>query len=302
MTRPIRLATRGSPLARWQADHVAGLLAPKPVEFVYVRTEGDRVQDVSLSVLGGQGVFTKEVQLAVLRGDADVAVHSLKDLPTEETKGLVLAAVPPRGPTGDALISNRYARWNELPHGARVASGSMRRRALIKNRRDDITLVDLRGNVETRLQKLDDGDLDAIILAEAGLVRLRFENRIREVLDPNWFVRAVGQGALGLECRADDIDTRGALAPLDCPITHPAVLAERAFLRELGGGCQVPIAAAGHVAGNELRLHGVVLSVDGTARLDGHVSGSIGTADALGRQLADELLARGAGELLQLRC
>ncbi|MBX7103895.1 MAG: hydroxymethylbilane synthase [Gemmataceae bacterium] len=302
MTRPIRLATRGSPLARWQADHVAGLLAPRPVEFVFVRTEGDRVQNVSLSVLGGQGVFTKEVQLAVLRGDADVAVHSLKDLPTEETRGLVLAAVPFRGPAGDALVSNRYARWDDLPPGARVASGSLRRRALIKNRRNDITLVDLRGNVETRLQKLDDGDLDAIVLAEAGLVRLRMEDRIREVLNPHWFVRAVGQGALGLECRADDTDTQDALASLDCPVSHAAVTAERAFLRELGGGCQVPIAAAGQVVGDELSLHGVVLSVDGTSRLDGQVIGPIGTADELGRQLADDLLARGANKLLQTCC
>lgn len=294
---PLRIATRGSPLALWQARHVAARLAPIPSELIIVRTEGDRVQDASLSVIGGQGVFTKEVQLAVLRGEADLAVHSLKDLPTEPTAGLTLAAVPGRGPTGDALVSTQFGSFDQLPAGARVATGSLRRRAMLRHRRPDLELVDIRGNVDSRLKKLD--ALDAIILAEAGLVRLGLRERITEILDDAWFLPAVGQGALGLECRADDEVALAALRPLDDPAAHAEVAAERALLRHLGGGCQVPIAAAGRCREGTLVLRGAVLTPDGAQRLDASTSGNVAQAESLGRTLAAELLTRGAAEMLR---
>jgi hydroxymethylbilane synthase len=295
---PLRLATRGSPLALWQAEFVARSLAPRSVELVIVRTEGDRIQSASLADIGGRGVFTKEVQVAVLNGDADLAVHSLKDLPTEPTPGLTLAATPERGPAGDVLVSNRFERFDQLPEGARVATGSLRRRAMLRHRRPDLDLVDIRGNIDTRLNKLDRDDLDAILLAEAGLARLGLSARIREVLDPTWMIRAVGQGALGIECRSDDAAAIAALAPLNHARTLAEVRAERAFLRHLGGGCQTPIAAAGRVEGAELILDGVVLSPCGAERIDARGAGPADDPDRVGRDLATELLARGAARLL----
>ena len=231
---PLRIGTRGSPLALWQAHHVAGLLRPRPVELVEIQTSGDIDRSTSLVQIGGQGVFTKEIQRALLDGRVDVAVHSLKDLPTVEVEGLVLGAVPPRGPTGDALVSLKHRRFEDLPAGAVVATSSLRRRAQLLHRRPDLKLIDIRGNVETRLRKLEEQNLDATILAEAGLVRLGLADRITEILDPSWMLPAVGQGALGLECRAED-DTLGLLRGLDDAATRQAVLAERAFLRAMGG-------------------------------------------------------------------
>src|SRR5439155_7785507 len=205
---PLRIGTRGSPLALWQANHVAEqlrpLISPRLVELVHVQTEGDRDQSASLAHIGGRGVFTKEIERALLDGRVDVAVHSLKDLPTQPVDGLVLAAIPPRGPAGDVLVAVGVASFDDLPRGARVATGSLRRRAQLLHRRPDLRLADIRGNVETRLRKLEEEDLDATILAEAGLKRLQLEQRITELLDPAWMLPAVGQGALGLECRTDD--------------------------------------------------------------------------------------------------
>jgi hydroxymethylbilane synthase len=299
---PLRIGTRGSRLALWQAHHVAGLLrplaGPRPVEMVEIRTTGDRVQDRALSQIGGDGLFTKEIQQALLAGTVDVAVHSLKDLPTAPVDGLVLAAVPPRGPTGDAFVSRRHRRFDELPAGAVVATSSLRRRAQVLHRRPDLSLVNIRGNVETRLRKLDEEGLGAVILAVAGLERLGLGSAITEVLDPAWLLPAVGQGALGLECRSDDAATQQLLGPLNDPAARAAVLAERALLRGLGGGCLVPIGAAATVAGETLTLRGCVLSPDGTKRLDGDASGAAGDAEGVGRRLADDLLSRGAGEIL----
>ena len=209
---PLRLGTRGSPLALWQARHVAELLRPivdpQPVELVLIETIGDRVQDKPLSAMGGFGVFTKAIQQALLDDRADVAVHSLKDLPTEPTEGTELVATPPRGPTGDALVSHKHRRFDDLPRGATVGTSSLRRRAQLLNRRPDLKLIDLRGNVDTRLRKLVDQDFDAIILAEAGLVRLGLADRLTEVLDADWMLPAVGQGAIGLECRTADAAPR----------------------------------------------------------------------------------------------
>ncbi len=297
----LRIGTRGSPLALWQANHVAGrlrpLAAPRGVELVEIETEGD-VRSGPLAQIGGEGLFTKEIQRALLDGRVDVAVHSLKDLPTAPVPGLTLAAVPARGPTGDALVSRRHAGFDALPGGAVVATSSLRRRAQVLNRRPDLRLVDIRGNVETRLRKLDEQGLDALVLAQAGLERLGLGGQITEILDPSWMLPAVGQGALGLECRADDLPTRELLGRLDDAATRQAVLAERAFLRAMGGGCQVPMGAAAVVSGPSLTLRAVVLRADGGARIDAELSGPAAGAEVLGARVARQLLDRGAANLL----
>jgi hydroxymethylbilane synthase len=294
----LRIGTRGSPLALWQSRHVAELLRPHPAELVLIETEGDRVRDRPLSQIGGDGLFTKEIQNALLDGRADVAVHSLKDLPTAPVEGLTLAAVPERGPAGDAFVSERHRRFSDLPQGATVATSSLRRQAQLLNRRADLTLVALRGNVETRLRKLTEQGLDAIILAEAGLMRLGLERHVTEIMDRSWMLPAVGQGALGLECRSDDDQTRTLLAPLNDAATRAAVLAERALLRELGGGCLVPIGSLGVVQEGRLTLRGCVLSRDGSQRIDGEEHGEAGAAEDVGRTLAERLAGDGAKELL----
>ncbi len=303
MTHTIRLGTRGSALALWQAHFVADRLrdvAPDvAVELVEIETSGDVSHDAPLTVIGGQGAFTKEIQRALQVGHVDVAVHSLKDLPTFAVDNLILAAVPPRGPTGDALVSRRHASFAALPPGATIATSSLRRRAQLLHRRPDLKLVEIRGNVDTRLRKLVEQDLDGLILAEAGLVRLGRAGDISEILDPAWMLPAVGQGALGLECRADDAATRAVLQRLDDPATHYCVLAERSLLRGLGGGCQVPIGAVTQVRAGQLWLRGVVLSPDGRRRLEHVVEGTRLEAEALGQRAAENLLARGAGEILQ---
>ncbi len=303
MTSPLRIGTRGSRLALWQANHVAALLrplaAPRPVELVEIQTIGDQVRDVPLAQLGGEGVFTKEIQRALLAGSVDVAVHSLKDLPTLPVENLTLGAVPPRGPIGDVFVSLRHASFAALPEGARVATSSLRRRAQLLHRRPDLRMENIRGNVETRLRKLSEQDLDATILAQAGLERLGLGDAITEVLDPSWMVPAVGQGALGLECRADDAVTLALLEPLNDFATRQAVRAERALLYALGGGCQVPIGGSASVVSKQLTLHGAVVSPDGQQRIDATIRGPAADAEALGRQLATELLGRGARELLQ---
>jgi hydroxymethylbilane synthase len=302
VTEPLRIGTRGSNLALWQANHVAGLLrAAAPglrVELVEIETAGDQVRDVPLAQLGGQGAFTKEIQKALQAGAVDVAVHSLKDLPTFAVEGLILAAVPPRGPVGDAFISRRHVSFAALPPGAVVATSSLRRRAQVLHRRADLQLVDIRGNVETRLRKLDERGLDALILAEAGLERLGLRHVITEILDPSWMLPAVGQGALGLECRTADTTTRELLAGVDHAEARQAAFAERALLRGLGGGCQVPVGAFTISQGETLTLRGVVISPDGRGRVEGQVSGLADEAEVLGQRLADDLLGRGARELL----
>jgi hydroxymethylbilane synthase len=299
----VRIGTRGSPLALWQANHIADRLRQvEPgvrVELVEIQTTGDQVRDAPLAQIGGQGVFTKEIQRALFDRRADVAVHSLKDLPTVAVEGLILAAVPPRGPTGDAFISRRFRSFLEMPPGSRVATSSSRRRAQILNRRPDLRLVEIRGNVETRLHKLTTENLDTIILAQAGLERLGLHDHISEILDPAWMLPAVGQGALGLECRADNAACLSLLAKVDDFETHHLVLAERAFLRGLGGGCQLPIGAAGSTAGGELILRGVVLAPDGRARVEDLIVGPLDRSESLGLALAETLLRRGADRLLQ---
>jgi len=299
---PLRIGTRGSPLALWQANHIAALLRPlaepRPVVLVEIETIGDRVRDRALASIGGEGVFTKEIQNALLKEEVDIAVHSLKDLPTVRFEGLTLAAVPRRGPSGDVLVSQRTDCFDQLPQGATIATSSLRRRAQVLSRRPDLKLVDIRGNVDTRLRKLKEQNLDAIILAEAGLVRLGLGGTITEVLDRVWMLPAVGQGALGLECRSGDSDTITLLEKLNDPDTRQSVLAERAMLRGLGGGCQVPIGASAEVRDGSLWLRGAVLLPDGSRRIEAVTEGPLGDAETLGSGLARLLLGKGARELL----
>jgi hydroxymethylbilane synthase len=248
--------------------------------------------------MGGFGVFTKAIQTALLEDRVDVAVHSLKDLPTIPEPGLELVAVPPRGPSGDAFVSRRYPRFDDLPRGAMVGTSSLRRRAQVLNRRPDLTLCDLRGNIDTRLRKLDDQELDAIILAEAGLVRLNLADRIAELLDQSWMLPAVGQGSIGLECRSEDAETIHFVEALRDTEAFARATAERAMLLALGGGCLVPIGATSLVANGILTLRGAVFSPDGKRRVVATHKGPAATPLAVGQELAATLLAEGAGELL----
>lgn len=299
----LRIGTRGSALALWQAHHVSELLralAPDiAIELVEIETVGDQVLNVPLTQLGGEGAFTKAIQQALLDNRVDVAVHSLKDLPTFAVEGLLLAATPRRGATGDAFVSRKHRSFIALPHGAVVATSSLRRKAQLLHQRPDLKLIDIRGNVETRLRKLVEQDLDATILAQAGLVRLGLAEQITEVLDQAWMFPAVGQGALGLECRTKDAGARALLDRLNDPPTRAAVLAERAMLRGLGGGCQTPIGAVTTIAGGILTLRGVVLPPDGSRRIEAAIAGPIAEAESLGQMLADDLRKLGAAEVLR---
>lgn len=304
---PLRLGTRASKLARWQSDWVAAQLrtAGHVVEIVEVRTSGDGREHQSLAEVsratGTQGLFTKEIQRALLDERVDLAVHSLKDLPTAEVEGLVLAAVPERESVRDALISTAASSIDALPKGARVGTGSFRRRAQLLHRRPDLNILDLRGNVDTRLRKLDQGHYDAILLAEAGLRRLGLADRITQAIPAGELLPAPGQGALGIECRAGDHNTRRVLKLLNHPQTHAAVNAERAALAYLEGGCLAALGAWGRDDGDTLKLSVVVLSEDGSKRLYHEAAGDGRDAIRLGQSVAEELLNRGAGELLMRR-
>jgi hydroxymethylbilane synthase len=314
---PLRIGTRGSRLALWQANFVADLLrsiaAPRAVEIIEIQTSGDQAQDRPLTEIGGEGVFTKEIQRAVLAGKADVAVHSLKDLPTLVVEGLALAAVPPRGPVQDVLVSCLPQSFDHLLPEAVVATSSPRRQAQALHRRSDLRLVEIRGNVETRIKKLVDENLDALILAQAGLERLILgQDSFVEPVDLpwptlgkdffveslSWMLPAVGQGALGLECRADDATTRDLLQKLEDGPTRQAVDAERAFLRALGGGCQVPIGVYTSMQQDTLHLRGVVLSPDGKQRLEAEGAANAMDSESLGMSVAQQLLSKGAQQLL----
>lgn len=300
----VRLASRGSQLALWQAEHVRGrILALHPgaeVEIRIVRTTGDRVTDVPLWQVGDRALFTKEVDQAVLDGEADAAVHSFKDLPTETPEGLVIAAVLSREDPRDAFVPAPGAprRLADLPRGARVGTSSVRRKALLKRRRPDLEIRDLRGNLDTRLARLEAGDFDAIVLAAAGIRRLGRESVTGELLEPPGWLPAAGQGALAVAVRADDEATRRLVQPLDDPDTRDATTAERAFLAELEGGCQVPIGVLASVVGSELRVAGLVSDLEGSTVVRGETSGPRHAAAEVGRALARELLSSGAADIL----
>jgi hydroxymethylbilane synthase len=339
-SRKLRLGTRGSKLAKWQAEWVVGQLERlgQKVELIEIATSGDLQQVAAVEGIGTRGVFTKEIQWALLKGEVHLAVHSLKDLPTEPVKGLVLAAVPARESTADVLVlpevtgiepptetllaandlrteirveaggdggwrtnmnqSVLSTQCSVLPHGARVGTGSLRRQAQLRYVRPDLRVADVRGNVETRLRKLDEGQFDAIVLAEAGLRRLGLIARVSEVLSTDVMLPAVGQGALGIECRADDANTRAILTELNDSATRTGIMAERALLEHLRGGCMAPIGALGRVVGDKLQLAAVVLNADGSRRLAASEAGSPSDAEALGLRVADKLLSQGAAELI----
>lgn len=299
----VRIGTRGSPLARWQAGWVADRLrATHPgltVELVEIKTRGDRDRNTPLAQLGGLGLFTKEIQKALQAGAVEVAVHSLKDLPTLSPEGLTLGAIPPREDLADALIAPVFRTLDGLPDGATVGTGSLRRRAQLLYLRPGLNVVGLRGNVETRLKQAIEGRLDAVVLAEAGLTRLGLEGQVTERLGPPRFLPAVGQGALGIECRAGDEATRARLASLDHPPTRRAVVAERRALAELEGGCMIPLGAWGRDADDDrLVLDVAVFDADGRARAFASSSGPRDDPDALGRVVAQALRDQGAERFL----
>lgn len=299
----LRLATRRSALALWQTEHVAlRLRAAHPglmVELVPMTTRGDRILDRPLADVGGKGLFLKELEVAMLEGTADAAVHSLKDVPMTLDGPFALAAVLERADPFDALVSNHYARLAELPPGARVGSSSLRRQAQLRARRPDLHLADLRGNVGSRLAKLDAGGFDAIVLACAGLERLGLGDRIRERLcAPEW-VPAVAQGAIAVECRDDDAATRTLVAALEHALTRACVEAERAMNRRLHGSCHVPIAGFAQLRGDTLQLQGLVGDARTGALVRAEAEGDAADPDALGAAVAELLLARGARAILE---
>jgi len=297
----IIIGSRGSQLALWQSNWVKDRLATTgyEVEIRTIKTTGDKLQDVPLAQSGTKGLFIKEIEEALADGTVDVAVHSMKDLPTDQPAGLVIAAVPEREDARDALISNNGQRFVDLPAGARVGTSSVRRQAQLRSLRGDLSLVPLRGNLDTRLKKLDRGDCDALVLAAAGVHRLGFQARITEYFSPDAMCPAVGQGALAIEIRQGDERTERAVRPLDHVPTHQAVRAERALLRYLGGGCQLPIAAHAVATGGQLNLVGLVASLDGSLVKRAAAAGTIEDPEGLGVKVATHLLQQGARAILE---
>jgi len=293
----IRIGTRGSLLARWQAEHVEERLTAlgHEVSLVVITTTGDRLLDRRLEAVGGKGAFLKEIEDALEAREVDLAVHSLKDVPTVLPDGLELCAILERADPRDALLSSG-AGLDDLPRGATVGTTSLRRQAQLRAVRPDLSIADLRGNVDTRIRRLREGRFDAILLAMAGLVRLGRVDEVTEPLDPRRFVPAPGQGAIALECRAEDTAVREAVAPLDHPSSARRVAAERSFLEALGGGCNVPLGAHAFEDGADLELIGLVARVDGSEVLRGESRGT--DAAEVGSTLAEDLLSRGAGPLL----
>ncbi len=300
-SKRLRIGTRASALARWQAEWVAARLEELGVEVVLVplTTSGDRQQRGPVAAIGAKGVFTKEIQQALSDNRIDLAVHSLKDLPTDPVEGLCLAAVPERGPVGDVLICREHAGLDDLPEGAAVGSGSLRRRAQLLHVRPDLRMKDIRGNVDTRLRKLDQGDYQAVVVAEAGVRRLGLHERITQALPVSTVLPAVGQGALGLEARSRDGDALELIGRLNHPPTHAAALAERAMLAALEGGCLAPIAAWARPEDAALVLTGRVLSPDGTQKVESTLAGQMDDPARLGRRVAERLVAQGADVLIR---
>src|SRR5210317_238165 len=305
MNRPrteLRIATRGSPLALWQAEHVAARLqALHPqveVSLLTMKTRGDKLLDAPLAKVGGKGLFVKELEVGLLDGRADLAVHSLKDVPVEFPEGLELALVMEREDPRDAFVSNRFDSLAAMPAGSLVGTSSLRRQTQIRERYPELRVDWLRGNVNTRLGKLDDGQYDAIILAASGLQRLGFSARIKAAIAPEECLPAVGQGVLGIEIRSDDAELRTLIEPLAHAETTLRVRAERAFNQTLNGGCQVPIAAYAELEGDQIYLRGLVGQPDGSDTLRAEIRGSSEQAHALGVELAQQLLARGADRIL----
>ncbi|MFI3197401.1 MAG: hydroxymethylbilane synthase [Methylococcaceae bacterium] len=299
----IRIATRQSPLALWQAEHVAELLVRAfpgvRTQLVKMVTRGDKILDAPLAKVGGKGLFVKELEQGMLEGVADIAVHSMKDVPVDFPGGLHLASILTREDPTDAFVSNHYASLNALPANARIGTSSLRRECQIKEKFPDAQVMPLRGNVNTRLAKLDAGDYDAIILASAGLKRLGMANRITQSLDASVSLPAIGQGAIGIECRIDDVEINDMLAALHDAETGLCVVAERAMNARLNGGCQVPIAGFALLQGEQLFMRGLVGNPDGSVIYRSERSGGLDQGNVIGRLIAEDLLAQGADKVLQ---
>lgn len=303
MTAALRIATRKSALALWQAEHVAARLRSVTpdlaVELIPMSTEGDRNMGISLAASGGKGLFVKELEMALLDGRADLAVHSMKDVPVLLEPEFAIGAVLERGVPYDAFLSVHYKEFTALPQGAKVGSSSLRRQSQLLHRRPDLHIEPLRGNVDTRLHKLQDGQYDAIVLAVAGLKRLGLDSAITQILDPDLCLPAITQGVIGIECRVEDATNRALLERLNHGPTWTCVLAERALSTGLSGSCNLPLAGHATLNGAMLSLRGRVASPDGRRLLEGDVSGPATQAEALGLKLAQDLLAKGAGEVLR---
>ncbi len=302
MKAELKIGTRQSLLALWQSNFIAGELRKEypncEVTLKKIVTKGDRILDVPLAQIGGKGLFTKEIEEELLDGTVDLAVHSLKDMPTVLPEGLCLTVITSRANVGDAFVSNKYNSFAELPQGAVLGTSSLRRRAQLLAARPDLKIVDLRGNVDTRLRKLDEGNMDAIILAAAGLQRLGHGDRIKEIIPTSVCLPAVGQGALAIECRTDNTEVREMLAFLNDKATKQATDAERAFLGLVEGGCQVPIGVHAEVQDNEIKIEAIIASLDGSTVLRNTISGDAEKAVELGQKLGHQMLSEGGQDIL----
>ena len=303
MRKKIVIGTRSSKLALWQAGFVADCLKKEypglVVEKKLMTTKGDKILDAPLAKIGGKGLFTKELEQEMLEGGIDLAVHSLKDMPTEAPEGLVIAAITKRADPGDAVVSLKYSHFADLPEGAKVGTSSLRRKAQLLHARPDLKIQDLRGNVNTRLRKLEEENFDAIVLAVAGLTRLGFKDRIAEVMPREIMLPAVGQGALAIEARSEDRELLAMLAFLNDGDMAACARGERAFLAKVEGGCQVPVGVYGSVEEGELQLEAVIASLDGTRLYRDTLTGAKSEAEELGGELAEKLLAAGGLEIMQ---
>lgn len=303
MKRKIKIGTRGSQLALWQANHIKSILEEKypdySFELVKIKTQGDKILDVALSKVGGKGLFVKELEDALLDGKVDFAVHSMKDVPVILPDGLHLTAITKREDPRDCFISKNYNNLSDLPKGAKVGTSSLRRQCQILNLRSDLKVEVLRGNVETRIRKMTEGIFDAVILAYAGVKRLNLIEYVKDVISEDFSLPAIGQGALGIECRVNDDEVNNLLSILNDEDSSVCVRAERAFLRVLEGGCQVPIGAYGKIIDNKLVLKGLVGTLDGKTIIKETVSGEKTDAEALGEALAETILNRGGRKILE---
>lgn len=303
MKKSIKIGTRGSKLALWQANWVkSAITSINPslsVDLIIIKTKGDKILDVPLAKVGGKGLFVKEIEEALLSRRIDIAVHSMKDMPAEIPDGLCIGAIPKRENPKDVLISNNGLLFSELKSGSRVGTSSLRRSAQLRHARPDLVILPLRGNLDTRLKKLETENMDAIILAAAGVKRLNFESRITEYFDENVMLPAVGQGALCIEIRENDTEIEPIVAALDHQKTRSAVMGERAFSNRLEGGCQVPIAALGKIEKNIFTMSGLVADIDGKILIKKTLSGPVEESETIGVKLADSLLSMGAKKILE---
>jgi hydroxymethylbilane synthase len=303
MKRKIKIGTRGSKLALWQANWTKSALENKfphqSIELVILKTQGDKIIDVPLAKVGGKGLFVKEIEHALLEHQIDIAVHSMKDMPAEIPEGLCIGAIPKRENPTDVLISKNGLRLAELKSGSVIGTSSLRRGAQLRHTRPDITIMPLRGNLDTRLKKLDTGDIDAIVLAAAGVRRLNLEERITEYLEHTIMLPAIGQGALCIQIRSEDSFVGPMVRPMNDEPTHAIVKGERAFLNRLEGGCQVPIAGYGKIEENQFTLTGLVANADGTIVIKDTLAGAVASSENIGMELAEKLLMKGADKILE---